>query len=243
MSKLSVEIGKKIKFYRKQRNLSAGELASHIYKGVSTVYKYENGSVAIDLDTLNEIAVFLKVPLSFFMDGLGYDMEQNSEENVLLEGEHVFEKGDVLFLYNYSFHKIVKSRIVLTSDWEGNCAAASLYYNLKSEEDLYECSRVYTGNMTSYDFLTYFSMVNHCSPTELIHICSYNPWKCTGKTWGIISGVLEHPLMPVSGKILISKEGVDVRSLEVEDLSFSKEEWKHFRGDNMLCLDNMMQGS
>lgn len=63
MSLISQEIGKKIRLYRKRSHWTIEELAVHIYKSKATVSKYERGEIAIDIETLYDIAEALRVSI------------------------------------------------------------------------------------------------------------------------------------------------------------------------------------
>ena len=58
---INMEIGKKIKNIRKSKNMTIQELANSINKSKSTVSKYENGDISIDIQTLYEISNALSV--------------------------------------------------------------------------------------------------------------------------------------------------------------------------------------
>lgn len=58
---INMEIGKKIKNIRKSKNMTIQELANSINKSKSTVSKYENGDISIDIQTLYEISNALNV--------------------------------------------------------------------------------------------------------------------------------------------------------------------------------------
>ena len=61
LSNINIEIGKKIKNIRKSKNMTIQELANSINKSKSTVSKYENGDISIDIQTLYEISNALNV--------------------------------------------------------------------------------------------------------------------------------------------------------------------------------------
>ena len=53
---INIEIGKKIKYYRKIKKITLEDLSKKIYKSVSTISKYENGLIKIDVESLYLIA-------------------------------------------------------------------------------------------------------------------------------------------------------------------------------------------
>ena len=61
MSQISAEIGKQIRTFRKKRKMTLETLAGIICKSKSTVSKYENGEIPVDIETLYEIASSLPV--------------------------------------------------------------------------------------------------------------------------------------------------------------------------------------
>ena len=61
MSQISTEIGKQIRTFRKKRKMTLEALAAVICKSKSTVSKYENGEIPVDIETLYEIASALQI--------------------------------------------------------------------------------------------------------------------------------------------------------------------------------------
>ena len=58
---ISVQIGKRIRGYRKKRQMTIEQLAKAIAKSKATVSKYEKGEIAMDVETLYEVADALHV--------------------------------------------------------------------------------------------------------------------------------------------------------------------------------------
>ena len=61
MSEISTEVGKRIRTFRKMRHMTLEELAAAVCKSKSTVSKYEKGEIAVDIETLYELAAALHV--------------------------------------------------------------------------------------------------------------------------------------------------------------------------------------
>ena len=61
MSELTVRMGENIRIYRRANRMTLSELATKINKSKATVGKYEQGTIALDMDTLYEIAAALGV--------------------------------------------------------------------------------------------------------------------------------------------------------------------------------------
>ena len=60
MTELTIEIGKKIRSFRRMRKLTLAELAQLVCKSQSTISKYEKGEISVDIETLYEIAAHCK---------------------------------------------------------------------------------------------------------------------------------------------------------------------------------------
>ena len=54
-------VGKKIKKWRKLKDITQSELGAKINKTLSSVQKYEKGDVSIPIDVLNDIAIALNI--------------------------------------------------------------------------------------------------------------------------------------------------------------------------------------
>ena len=61
MAEISREIGNRIRNFRKMRNLTLEDLSLLIRKSKSTISKYEHGEIAIDIETLYDLADALQI--------------------------------------------------------------------------------------------------------------------------------------------------------------------------------------
>ena len=61
MGEISKRTGERIRFLRGIKKLSLQELADRVHKSKSTLSKYENGEIVMDVETLCEIAEALEV--------------------------------------------------------------------------------------------------------------------------------------------------------------------------------------
>ena len=84
MKEISVHVGKRIRLYRKMKNMTIEVFAGLINKSKATVSKYENGDIAIDIETLFIIANALDISVNQLID---YDKEvEETETRVDLSG-------------------------------------------------------------------------------------------------------------------------------------------------------------
>ena len=68
VSAYSKQTGERIRMYRKMKSMTLQQLADRIHKSRASVSKYENGEIAMDIETLGEIEGFCRsVQDSFLM--------------------------------------------------------------------------------------------------------------------------------------------------------------------------------
>ena len=61
MSDISVETGRRIRYFRTGSGMTLEELAAKVYKSKATISKYEKGEIKLDLETFYDIADALHV--------------------------------------------------------------------------------------------------------------------------------------------------------------------------------------
>jgi transcriptional regulator with XRE-family HTH domain len=95
ISNLQVEIGKRIRFYRKKRNLTLVKLSKRIDISPQQLQKYEAGKNSITVLMLGDIATALDIPLSQFLNERKFERKENT-----LHENSDNEAGNLI--YNYS---------------------------------------------------------------------------------------------------------------------------------------------
>ena len=120
MSLISQEIGKKIRLYRKRSHWTIEELAVHIYKSKATVSKYERGEIAIDIETLYDIAEALRVSI----DDLLYRDAQKAPTAFWEDVPTFFKHVSRLFYYYYDGRSNDVASVSSTSYPAGPTAAS-----------------------------------------------------------------------------------------------------------------------
>ena len=68
VSAYSKQTGERIRMYRKMKSMTLQQLADRIHKSRASVSKYENGEIAMDIETLGEIARVLQVSPGQLLD-------------------------------------------------------------------------------------------------------------------------------------------------------------------------------
>ena len=99
MSNYTCYVGKQIRKYRKAGKMTLQDLADAIHKSRATICKYENGEIAVDIETLYEISQVLQVSISQLTT---YLPETTSEliSNARKKSEKSFLSGTaIIFLF------------------------------------------------------------------------------------------------------------------------------------------------
>ena len=96
MESISAHVGMRIKQCRKKKNMTIEELGRVINKSKATISKYENGSVAIDIETLEKISSALDVNIISLVD---YDI---SDENVQTDEQNIYFNQSKIYMYYFS---------------------------------------------------------------------------------------------------------------------------------------------
>ena len=230
MNNLSIHIGKRIRYYRKAQNLTISQLADMICKSKSSISKYENAEVSIDIETLSAISNALNIPLSQLID---YSESSASSSFNHLEG--FFHNTNLFYMYNTFFNKkIIQSVLIIkpSSNDEADC-----YFDIKNTDDYYNCGCLYHGHMTSSYTHVNFHLSNEINAADEISLFFNNLFYNTNTTTGLISSISEHLIVPCAGKTILSK--IPIKSLaQLNELfQFTTNEQKYLRSNNMLVIE------
>lgn len=165
MYNLSMEnIGKKLNFYRRKRNLSLETLGNLILKSKATLSKYEKGDITPDIITVLEIC-----------NALDLDITQILEQKISPSVINNPFKSNSLFLYYISNNKIIMS-IAEFDEYNGKIDV-NFYNDIKKVKD--DCAYFYKGTLDCDGEIVYFHLNNRCSDfvkLEYVDIVASIPW-------------------------------------------------------------------
>ena len=65
---IPIEIGNRVKFFRKEKGLTQTQLAQLVGKDRQYLYKIEKGRVIPNIVTISALAIALEIPLQVFFD-------------------------------------------------------------------------------------------------------------------------------------------------------------------------------
>lgn len=232
MLKISFEIGKNIRKFRKMRNLTIEELAQIIKKSKATVSKYEKGEIVLDIVTLYIIADTLKINVEQLL--------YHNPRHVLISStgkKPAFFEGISQF-YSYLFdgrsNQIIRCVFDVLTEIENSKFKIIMYMNFKDYENYQICENTYTGYIEHYDALTNIFMKNQDTPMEQVTASILASFLDSDTKWGLFFGISSRPMMPISVKMLFSKKKLKENDELIKQLKVSKEDIRLLKIYNML---------
>lgn len=229
---INSEIGKKIKYYRKIKKITLEDLSKKIYKSVSTISKYENGLIKIDVESLYLIA---------------HAFDININNLLYIEDEYILDDSkDFLpaffnntakfysYFYDGRINKIVKSKLNIVSKINNNTYKVLMYMNYTDSQHYQICENTYTGIIEHFDAKSNILLTNKDTPMEKATIQILASYLDEETKWGLWNGFSSRPMMPVSFKMFFSKRELKINKELENHLKMSREDIKFLKLYNML---------
>lgn len=234
MGTITTEIGKKIKNFRKSKVLTVQELADLVHKSKSTVSKYENGDIAIDVETLYEIAE----ALSIHVEQLLYIPTNNNAVISNSIPSAFFQNSSRFYSYFYDGRnkRLVKCVMDIIAGLDTSSYKTMLYMNVKDYDNYQDCENTYMGYIEHYDVLTSIILKNQATPVEQITINILASFLESDRKWGLMSGVSFRPFMPIALKMLFSKKPLEENQDLNNELKINKEDIRIMKMYNMMSI-------
>lgn len=227
-------VGQNIKKYRQAHKLTLEELAAEIHKSKSTVSKYEKGLIAVDVITLEEIAVVLKVSPTQLLASTD---ERN--DNVYQYGE--FLDRQYMYAYDGRTKKVLKSVIERYKLEGSEEKGIQMFYDVRDVKRPGECKALYAGIHKKYEFIENYILQNQNNPIEHTSICCINSLNRTNRKMGMITGLSYKTMLPTAMKVMISSVEVKENEELVEALKLTKEDIKISKKYNLYTIDQFME--
>lgn len=224
-------VGENIRKYRTAYNMTLKELSVKLRKSISTVSKYEKGDISLDLPTFMEISRIFKISPSLL---LGQEAELQKEE-------YIYEK-DAAKLYMYSYD--TQNKAIVQSIIEqypclsnGNTYRAQMFNDIKDIEHPGHCGSFYVGEYKQDGFIgTYF--LRSQMTTEHVFISCIRNLVNPNQQIGLMSGLSNYNMLPITTKVMISNAEMTNKEALMNQLIFSKEDYKLLRKTNYLSVQN-----
>lgn len=238
MNQINIHVGSRIRMYRKSKGLTLQALAERIHKSRSCLSKYENGEIALDIETLSEIADVLQVNISQLIDFKPRLPQQ--PENPACSGMTPFFQAKRLYFYFYDgrYHRL-KDGIIDIRESETDKGGYEAELSISAENSEGRSSEVYyTGKVVYSDMLIRFSFVNQYNSLEEDLLYIFNPLEIRDSTYGLLCGISNADLMPCAFKCLVTLTPREHSEEFIKQLLISKKELQRWQKLNMLVVDN-----
>ena len=234
MLEINVEIGKKIRNFRKNQKMTIEELAKLINKSKATVSKYAKGEIIMDIVTLYDIADVLQL----HVEQLLYCRPERTVFSTSNTSPAFF--NGLSQFYSYVFdgrtNQIMKSVFDVISEVGESRFKVMMYMNVKDYTNYQNCENTYWGYIEHFDALTNIDMRNHDTSMEQIKINILASFLDSDTKWGLFSGISSRPMMPVALKMLFSKKILRENEILIKQLKISKEDIRLLKLYNMLSV-------
>ena len=232
MSEITSGIGQNIHAYRKKSGLTLEGLSSIVCKSKSTLSKYEKGEIAVDIETLYDLADAFHIHVEQLL------YVRSSRPEVELSGSKPSFFADVTKFYSYMYDGRNRSLLpavfdVLSKTGE-NRYKLMMYMNYKDPEHYQNCETTYYGYIEHFDAITNIILTNQDSPMEQASAQILASYLDSDKKWGLWNGLSSRPMMPIAAKMLFSRTPLKDSEELRRSLIISREDIRLLRLYNMF---------
>lgn len=240
MNNINAHVGERIRMYRKTNHLTLQQLADCIHKSKASISKYEKGEIALDIETLVEIAQVLQVNPGQLID---YQPEplhpiRNRAE---YSGMSPFFQAKRLYFYFYDGrYQRLKDGIIDIHESEKDPGKYEAALSISSLSPSGRSSEIYyTGKVIYSDMLIRFSFVNQYNTLEEDLLYIFNPLEFRDSTNGLLCGISSSDLRPCAFKCLVTLSQQEHTDELKHQLMITKEELQRWQKLNMFIVDNL----
>lgn len=225
-----IQLGQNIRTYRRASHMTIEALADAIHKSKATVSKYEQGGIALDVDTLFDIAEALHVRPQMLLQGLR-KVKENRPVSAISGGVRRY-----LYLFDGRTNRIVRGLCVIGAHGDDEIPV-SLFYNIPSFDEPSRCRVLYLGRVEHHEFVTNFLLEDHANGIEHVFICLMKPLNSMGQESGLLSGISSRTLLPASAKCILSDVPLAEDDALITRLLLTKEDIRLTKKFNMFTLE------
>lgn len=231
MRNISCEIGKRIREYRRQKNMTQEELAAKIYKSKATLSKYERGEIVIDIETLYAIASVLDIRVAHLLPYVPNEGQVLPNPDI----PSFFTPNRQFYSYVYDGRKgnIMHCVYDTLEQLSGNRYRIEMFMNSRDIRNYRTCETMYWGTIEHYDAVTNILLTNQTSPMEKASAQILAPYLESDTKWGLFKGFSSRPMMPVAAKMLFSRNPLQENDQLIRKLKVNKEDIRLFKLYNM----------
>ena len=223
-------VGENIRRFRTLQHMTQQTLANMLSRSLACISKYENGTIAIDLHTLYQIADALQIPPTLLFPQAEID---NTAAMIYSNDFPVLFRHPTLFLYTLS----KKTGNVVTSVMElyHDRMEATIYYAVKDLSDYKNSAYVMLGTVWTSEANIRMHFTNPLLKSDFIFMCFHTTDLIAGNGMGFFTA-LDYLYQFSAAKCCISTAPIrDFNNLK-EKLILSKEELQHLKKQSELLL-------
>lgn len=234
MNEISKEIGKRIRNFRKMRHMTLDELSAIICKSKSTISKYEKGEIAVDIETLYEIAdaLCIHVEQLLYCRPMRTVFQSPGNRPAFFNGMSQFFG----YVFDGRSNQILRCVFDILSETENGQYKIMMYMNFSDYEHYQNCENTYWGYIEHYDAVTNIVLTNQDTPMEKASVQILASYLDANTKWGLWNGFSSRPMMPIATKMLFSKSPLKEDYELVQKLKISKEDIRLLKQYNMLSV-------
>ena len=235
MKEISIQVGQRIRLYRKMKGMTIEAFAGMIGKSKATVSKYENGDISIDIETLFVIAEALEVSVNQLVDYA----EETAEKGENAGKSPLSRSRYYMYFYDGRRSRIARNVIeVQDGGQENGIFEANMYAYLQNFENYYQCKLLYHGVMRRSDTFVNFNFENQNNKVERAFLYAINSFSHSDRMAGLYCGLSTQPILPACFKFVLSPEILEENEELKAELMVSKEDIKMLKKMNMFVVSD-----
>lgn len=211
---IAAKVGAHIRYYRILRKFSLQTLSGMVHKSVSTLSKYESGQIAIDVETLHEIAEALSVSIHQLLE------EPSTPPALPMEhpDRHFFLKIAPIYIYYLAGQAVTLSVLVPTSR-EGNTLTCHVFMETDSAEDYTRSRYFFHAKVHCFDSGAAIYLQNPINSSDHGFMYIKLPFSSTAPIIGLFTYSSDRIGTPASVKVLFSGRPITKQDYLMEKLS------------------------
>ena len=230
---ISQEIGRKIRAFRKARDMTLEGLAKRVCKSNSTLSKYEKGDIALDMETFYDIAAALEVHVEqlLYRDPVTKEERDQAGVPAFFKGLNQFYG----YIYDGRAGQLLRTVFDVSAPRDG-VYPLMMYMNFQTYDRYQACENTYEGTLEHFDALTQISLTNQDTPMEKASCQVLASYLDSPVKWGLFNGFSSRPMMPIAVKLLLSKKILPEDENLIKELKVNREDVRLLKLYNMFSV-------
>jgi transcriptional regulator with XRE-family HTH domain len=225
------KIRDRIKLFRTAENIPLDELGRRINKARSTVWKYENGGIRLELDVILEIAKALNIDQEQLLLPLFSKDESDSEEKTAAHLRNYY-----MYCFDENIHQFTISVIQIGFSDNGKKHSCSLFGNIDAFDKPDTCRGLYLGQVTVERLHWNFALRNTYNSFEHFFMITKESFNQPEIRTGMLLAISYENYQPMCCKVIVSeKELHDFERISLF-LKIGKEDILEAKKNNFLRL-------